>query len=50
MIANILSINEYFISNNNGASKLENVNCIKDLGVIIDNNLSFKEHKTDKII
>ena len=31
------SINEYFIYNNSGASKLENVNYIKDLVVIIDN-------------
>ena len=34
------SINEYFIHNNRVASKLENVNHIKDLGVIIDNRLN----------
>ena len=43
------SINEYFIHNNGVASKLENVNHIKDLGVIIDNRLNFNEHISDKI-
>ena len=43
------SINEYFIHNNGVASKLENVNHIKDLGVIIDNRLNFNEHINDKI-
>ena len=32
------------MNNNGGASKLENFNSIKDLGVIIDNNFTFKEH------
>ena len=43
------SINEYFIHNNGVDSKLENVNHIKDLGVIIDNRLNFNEHINDKI-
>ena len=43
------SINEYFIHNNEVAGKLENVNHIKDLGVIIDNRLNFNEHINDKI-
>ena len=34
---------------NSGASKRENVNYIKDLGVIIHNNLIFKEHINDEI-
>ena len=42
-------INEYFIHNNGVASKLENVNHIADLGVIIDNRLNFNEHINDKI-
>ena len=43
------SINEYFIHNNRVACKLENVNHIKDLGVIIDNRLNFNKHINDKI-
>ena len=43
------SINEYFIHNNGVASKLENFNHIKDLGVIIDNRLNFNKHINDKI-
>ena len=43
------SINEYIIYNNGVASELENVNHIKDLGVIIDNRLNLNEHINDKI-
>ena len=43
------SIYEYFIHNNGVASKLENVNHIKDLEVVIDNRLNFNEHINDKI-
>ena len=42
-------INEYYITTDKGDEILKNVESTKDLGVIIDNKLTFKEHITDKI-
>ena len=42
-------INEYYITTGKGDEILKNVKSTKDLGVIIDNKLTFKEHITDKI-
>ena len=40
-------INEYQITIDKGEEILKNVKSTKDLGVIIDNKLTFKEHITD---
>ena len=42
-------INEYYITTDKGDEILKNVESTKDLGVIVDNKLTFKEHITDKI-
>ena len=41
-------INEYHITADKGDEILKNVESTKDLGVIIDNKLTFKEYITDK--
>ena len=40
---------DYFIETESVNYKLQNVNCTKDLGVIIDNKLTFNEHISEKI-
>ena len=42
-------INDYLIETESGNYKLQNVNSTKDLGVIIDNKLTFNEHILEKI-
>ena len=42
-------INEHYVTTDKGDEILKNVESTKDLGVIVDNNLTFKEHITDKI-
>ena len=41
--------NDYFIDTESGNYKLQNVKLTKDLGVIIDNQLTFNEHIAEKI-
>ena len=41
--------NDYFIDTDSGNYKLQNVKLTKDLGVIIDNQLTFNEHIAEKI-
>ena len=42
-------INEYYIITDKGDEILKNLESTKDLGVIINNELTFKGHVTDKI-
>ena len=42
-------INKYHITTDKRDEILKNITYTKDLGVIIDNKLSFKEHIADKI-
>ena len=45
----IVTINTYHINTISGNVNLQCVNCTKDLGIIVDNNLSFAEYINKKV-